>query len=303
MELRHLRYFVTTAHLEHFGRAAERLAIVQPALSRQIRELEAELGVALFERLARGVRLTAAGRAFLHDAERLLADAQHAADRARATAAGRAGHLRVGFVDTAIYHPVLPRQIERFRREFPSIELELVQQPSLAQGELLRNGALDIGFVFHRPQNISTLATHPIVSEPIVLAVPHRHPLARRQHVRLAEPRRERFVWIPRAVSPPFYDLVFAACARHGFAPNVVQEGQTDLTILSLVATGVGLSFSVASARRRAPKQVAFVRVSDLGITVQLQAIWRTDNPNPALPPFIAQMQRPASSRSRPSGS
>ena len=292
MELRHLRYFVVAAQLEHFGRAAARLSIVQPALSKQIRELEVEVGTALFERLPRGVRLTAAGRAFLEDAGRLLDEARRATERAREVGHGRAGRLRVGFVDTAIYHAVLPRLIERFRREFPAVRLDLAQQPSVVQGELLRNGELSLGFVFHRPENLPALGTHPIVSEPIVLAVPRRHHLATRRQVKLAELKDEPFVWIPRAVSPPFYDGIFAACARHGFAPRIVQEGQTDLTILSLVATGVGLSFCVASARHRKPEDVALVRVADLKMTVRLEAAWRTDDANPALAHFLSAVRR-----------
>lgn len=288
MELRHLRYFVATAELEHFGRAAARLSIVQPALSKQIRQLEAELGTALFERLPRGVRLTAAGRGFLDDARALLQQADAAAQRARDTAAGRAGKLRVGFVDTAIYHAVLPRIFHAFRQRYAAVQLELVQQTSFLQGDALRNHALDIGFVFHRPGNLPTLARHPVARDPIVLAAPAKHPLARRRSVRLAELKDEPFVWIPRAVSPPFYDAVFSACARHGFAPRIVQEGQTDLTILSLVAAGAGLSFCVASAAQRKPRELALVRISDFELIVQLEAIWRTDGTNPALPHFLS---------------
>ena len=292
MELRHLRYFVTAARLQHFGRAAARLSIVQPALSKQIRELEEELGTGLFERLPRGVRLTAAGQSFLRDAEALLRDAELAGRRARDAGAGRTGQLRVGFVDTAIYHPVLPRIIQEFRHEFPAVQLELVQQPSIVQGELLRSGSLNVGFVFHPPSDLATLATHPVLSEPIVLAVPRSHRLARARQVKLAELKDEAFVWIPRAVSPNFHDGIFAVCARHGFTPRVVQEGQTDLTILSLVAAGVGLSFCVASARARKPRDVALVKVTDLRMTVRLAAIWRTDDPNPALAHFIAVVRR-----------
>jgi DNA-binding transcriptional LysR family regulator len=292
MELRHLRYFVITAQLEHFGRAAARLSIVQPALSKQIRELEAEIGTALFERLPRGVRLTAAGRTFLTAATRLLQDVDGAIDQARAVGRGQAGRLRVGFVDTAIYHAVLPRLIDRFRRAFPAVQLELLQQPSAVQGDLLREDRLDLAFLFHRPAQLASLVTHPIAREPIVLAVPRRHAFARRPAVRLAELREERFVWIPRTVSPPFYDRVLSACARHGFTPRIVQEGQTDLTLLSLVATGVGLSFSVASARHRKPKDVRLVPISDLRLTFQLEAAWRRDNPNPALPSFLSLLRQ-----------
>ena len=292
MELRHLRYFVVTAQLEHFGRAAARLSIVQPALSKQIRELEAEIGTPLFERLSRGVRLTAAGRAFLHEATALLAQVNQAAQRARDVGHGKAGRLRVGFVDTTIYHPALPRIIHDFRRQFPAVQLDLVQQPSLAQGELLRAGSIDVGFVYHQPANLPQLASHPLDTEKIVLAVPRTHRFAARRQVRLAELRDEPFVWIPRAVSPPFYDGVFAACQKHGFAPRIVQEGHTDLTILSLVATGVGLTFCVASTAHRKPREVALVHLPDLKLAVRLDAVWRTDHANPALPHFLSVVQQ-----------
>jgi DNA-binding transcriptional LysR family regulator len=288
MELRHLRYFVTTAQLEHFGRAAARLSIVQPALSKQIRELEEEIGTPLFERLPRGVKLTAAGRAFLEEAERVLQDVDAASQRARDVAQGKIGGLRVGFVDTAIYHSIVPRVFHEFRQRWPAVDLELIQQPSAAQGELLRAGSLDVGFVFHHPANLPPLAAQFITVDPIQLAVPTAHGLARRRQVRLNELKNEPFVWIPRALSPNFHDAIFAACARHGFTPHVVQEGNTDLTLLSLVAAGAGLTFCVASAKARKPADVTLLKVTDLKLTVRLDAIWRTDNPNPALPHFLA---------------
>lgn len=283
MELRHLRYFVAAAQQEHFGRAAARLAIVQPALSRQIGELEEELGVALFERRARGVRLTAAGRAFLAEAEALLAQAGRAADRARDVGAGREGRLRIGFVDTAAYGPVLSRIFNSFRRHHPDVRLELAADPSLRQGELLREGALDLAFVYHLPPQVSTLATQQVREDRVVLAVPRAHALARRRHVRLAEVRDEAFVWIPRTLSPAYHERVFAACREQGFEPRVVQEGLTDQAILSLVALGAGLSFCLDAAAHQRPAEVELVRVLDLDIRVALTAAWRTDNANPAL--------------------
>lgn len=291
MEFRHLRSFVTAGRLEHFGRAAARLAIVQPALSRQIQELEEEIGTPLFERLPRGVRLTAAGRLFLAEAEALLAQASGALERARDAGAGRIGRLRIGYVDTSIYHPVLPGLLQRFRGQFPGVQLELVQQTSVAQADSLRNGAIDAGFVYHLPAHQPSLGTHRLLTEKILLAVPASHRLGGRQRLRLAELRDEDFVWIPRAVSPPFYDAVLAACRRAGFEPRVVQEGLSDLAILSLVAAGAGLTFCVASAEHRKPQDVALVRVTDLRLTVHLTAIWRTDNLNPALPHFLAHVR------------
>lgn len=291
MELRHLRYFVAAAELEHFGRAAQRLGIVQPALSKQIRELEEEIGTPLFTRLKRGVRLTAAGRDFCAEAQALLARIPPAVQRARAIAQGRLGQLKIGFVDTVVYHPGWSRIIDRFRRQHPEVRLDLVQHPSLEQGELLRSGAIDAGFVYHQPSTLATLCHHRLLAEKIVLAAPARHPLARQRTVKLTALRDESFVWIPRALSPPYYDLIFSACAARGFAPRIVQEGRSDSAILSLVAAGAGLTFCLASTRYRLPQGVKLIALSDLSPRVHLDLVWRSDHTNPTLPHFLALAQ------------
>lgn len=292
MELRHLRSFVAAAELEHFGRAAERLHIVQPALSRQIRELEDEIGAPLFTRLKRGVRLSAAGRVLRDEVRQLLARLDDALARTRAIASGREGLLRVGFVDTAVYSPALPKLFDQFRHRHPGVRLELLQRTSLAQAELLRRSEIDLAFVYHHPERLGALAMRPLWRERILLAVPARHRLAKRRSVRLAELREESFVWIPRDLSPAYYDLVFRGCAAAGFRPNIVQEGGTDSAIMSLVAAGAGLSFCLESSRHHRPAGVALVPISDLKAHVQLDAVWRTDRDNPALPLFVAMLRQ-----------
>lgn len=288
LELRHLRYFVAAAELEHFGRAAERLSIVQPALSRQVRELEESVGTPLFERLPRGVRLTAAGRAYLDDARRILGDVDRAAARAREIATGQEGTLRVGFVETTVYHPRLPGVIAKFRRAHPRVRLELVQQPSAALGELVRNEALDLAFVFHPPENVPALVKRPIVREAVRLALPRTHRLAVKRRIVLGDLCDEDFVWIPRSVSPVFHDRVVAACQKAGFTPRVVQEGSSDTAILSLVAVGAGLSFCVESSAHRCPREVVLKPIVDLDVDFLLQAIWRSDWRTPSLASLVA---------------
>ena len=290
MELRHLRSFVAAAELEHFGRAADRLHIVQPALSR---ELEDEIGAPLFTRLKRGVRLTTAGRVLLDEARQVLAQIENALERTRAVASGREGLLRVGFVDTAVYSPALPKLFDMFRRRHPGVRLELLQRTSLAQAELLRRGEIDVAFVYHRPERIGALATHPMWRERILLAVPARHRLGARRSVRLAELRDEAFVWISRDLSPAYYDLVFRSCAAAGFQPKIVQEGGTDSAIMNLVAAGAGLSFALESSRHHRPAGVALVPIRDLKAHVHLDAVWRTDRENPALALFVAMLPSP----------
>src|SRR6266852_1406564 len=135
MELRHLRYFVGVAEEQHFGRAAARLHVAQPALSRQIQDLEGELGFTLFDRLPRGVRLSAAGKLFLSDARSILQHVQEAKLRAERVATGKAGMLRVGFVETLSWHGVVPDSFRRFRRRQPDVELDLRSLRSLEQIE------------------------------------------------------------------------------------------------------------------------------------------------------------------------
>src|SRR5580765_4416541 len=146
MELRHLRYFVWVGEEQHYGRAARRLRVAQPALSRQIQDLEEELGFKLFERLPRGVKLTAAGRLFLEDARRVLQELNEAAARAARVASGRSGTLRVGFTENSSWRGVVPDSFRRFRQQQPDAELQLKPAASLEQLEAMRSGRLDGGF-------------------------------------------------------------------------------------------------------------------------------------------------------------
>src|SRR5204862_2960696 len=148
MELRHLRYFVQVAEEQHYRRAAERLRIAQPALSRQIQDLEEEIGFKLFDRLPRGVKISAAGKSFLVDARRILHEVNEAAGRAKRVASGQSGTLRVGFVESVSWHGVVPDSFREFRARQPDAELQLKPASSLEQTEDVDSGRLDDGFVF-----------------------------------------------------------------------------------------------------------------------------------------------------------
>lgn len=152
MELRHLRYFVAIGEEENYRRAAQRLNVAQTALSTQIQDLEAELGFKLFDRLPRGVKLSAAGKLFLADARRILRDVNEAASRAARVARGQSGTLRVGFTENASWRGVVPESLRRFRKRQPDAELQLTPATSLEQIEAIRSGRLDAGFVFNMPK-------------------------------------------------------------------------------------------------------------------------------------------------------
>ena len=287
MELRHLRYFVVVGEEEHFGRAADRLHVVQPALTRQVRQLEEELGCALFDRLKRGVRLTEAGKSFLEEARRLLSDLDRGIDRTRLVAQGKVGRLLVGFADTATYSGELASILLDFRAKLPDVRLELFPSSSVTAGEQLRNRDVDVAFVYLLPANLPELKMHKISSDRWVLALPRAHRLVKSKLVRLGDLKGEPFVWFPRTVAAPFYDRILSKCHAAGLTLNIVQEGNSLTTIMSLVAGGIGLSFTIKSADRAKPDKIVLREVMDLRLNVDLYAIWRADNKIPALRKFI----------------
>ncbi len=293
MELRHLRYFVAVGEEQHFGRAAQRLRVAQPALSRQIQDLETELGFRLFERLPRGVKLSAAGKLFLEDAQRILREVNEAAERAGRVARGRFGTLRVGFTENASWRGVVPESFRRFRELHPDADLELQPAASLEQLEALRAGRLDAGFIFNMPRGDPDFDQLPVARQQIELAVPKGHALTRLKKLRLRDLTEASFVWFPRRESPALYDRLMHACFRGGLrSPRVVQEGLNEATILSLVSTGLGVGWVLGSARWRCPESVVIMSVVDLNL-LQPQALgWRRDNTSPLLASFVADVRR-----------
>jgi DNA-binding transcriptional LysR family regulator len=293
MELRHLRYFVAVGEEQHYGRAARRLRVAQPALSRQIQDLEEEIGFKLFERLPRGVRLSAAGKLFLEEARRILRDVKEAAARAARVAQGRSGTLRVGFTESASWRGVVPESFRRFRELRPDAELELQSSPSLEQLEHIRSGRLDAGFVFNVPTADPELELLPVAVQRIELAALKRHPLTKLKNLRLRDLTEASFVWFPRRASPALYDRLMHECFRGGLkSPRIVQEGLDEATILSLVATGLGVGWVLGTARWRCPDSVVIMRVVDLNLPQPVALVWRRDNTSPLLASFIDGVQR-----------
>jgi DNA-binding transcriptional LysR family regulator len=298
MELRHLRYFLAVGEEQHYGRAAARLRVAQPALSRQIQDLEEELGFKLFERLPRGVKLSAAGQLFLEDARRILREVNEAAARAARVARGQSGTLRVGFTESASWRGVVPESFRRFREMQPDAELQLQPSPSLVQLDALRSGRLDAGFVFNMPKTDPELYARPVAMERIELAVPTSHPVAKLKQVRLRELAGAPFVWFPRREAPALYDRLMRECFRGGLkSPRIVQEGQDEATILSLVATGLGIGWVLGTARWHRPKSVVIVSVLDMDLPQELSLAWRKDNRSPLLARFVADVERYAEVR------
>ena len=293
MELRHLRYFVGVGEEQHFGRAAKRLHVAQPVLSRQIQDLERELGFLLFERLPRGVKLSAGGKLFLEDVRGILRDINQAAARAGRVARGQSGTLRVGFTENASWRGVVPESFRRFREMQPNAELQLQPSPSLVQLEAIRSGRLDAGFVFNMPQPDQELDRLRVATQRIELAAPKGHALTKLKELRLRDLTDVPFVWFPRRESPELYDRLMHECVRGGLKfPHIVQEGIDEATILSLVSTGMGVGWVLGTARWRCPGSVVIMSVVDLNLPQPLALGWRKDNRSPLLASFVADLRR-----------
>jgi DNA-binding transcriptional LysR family regulator len=261
MELRHLRYFVTVAELGSISRAAEKLYIAQPPLSAQIRQLEAEVGVSLLTRQARGVRLTAAGETFLEDARAILSRARQAPQRAREREAGQRGLLRIGLVPSTL-HSVLPGLLRRLARAgVPAQGVEVREMITSHQARALRQGEIDLGIA--RPGDESLPAEVVTqIDDPYCLAVPAAHALARRDDaVPLRDAAGERFVSFTRYREADYHDRTAALCADAGFEPDVRHEAGQFVNVLSLVACGLGVAIVPASFVVLPTPRVAFVRL------------------------------------------
>jgi len=293
MELRHLRYFVVVGEEQHYGRASRRLRVAQPALSRQIQDLEEEVGFKLFDRLPRGVKLSVAGKLFLEDARRILQAVSEATTRAAHVARGQSGTLRVGFTENASWHGVVPDSFRLFREQQPDAELQLQPAASLEQLDAIRSGRLDAGFANFMPKVDPELDQLAVAVHHLELAVPKRHPLTKLKKLRLRELTDALFIWFPRRASPAFYDRLMHECYRGGLkSPRIVQEGLNEATILSLVSTGLGVGWVLGSARWRCPETVAILPVVDLNVPLRLTLAWRRDNTSPLLARFIGEVKR-----------
>jgi DNA-binding transcriptional LysR family regulator len=306
MELRHLRYFVAVAETLSFGRAAARLHISQPPLSRQIRSLEEALGTPLFNRTRRSVRLTAAGAALLPEARRLLRDADALQTGARQLAAGHVGTLALGFISVAAYN-VLPELAPEFRRRHPGIRLTLQEATTDVQLAALLQGELDVGLVLP-PVDAPALRYAPLFHDTLVAAVPARRdgkgPIA------LASLRDAPFILFPRQVGISLHDQIVGACARAGFAPRVEQEAIQMQTIVSLVAAGMGVALVPASLVKLRRTGVVYRPLADASPRIELGIAWRAADDAPAVRAFVdlacargAPANRPAHGASARPGS
>jgi DNA-binding transcriptional LysR family regulator len=262
MELRQIRSFLSVAETLHFGRTAELIHLSQPALSLQIRALEEEVGVRLFERNRRKTTLTAAGVAFRNDATAALSQLEQAIRRARLAANGKLGLLRIGFVSTAGIE-IVPDIVRQFKKSNPEVEFSLRNIFTANQAQMLESGSLDVGFLRMPVGEHAALDVVEVHREPFVLVVPSSHKLAKKKRVRLREVAGEDFVMYERTYAPGFHDQIYGIFRDARIAPNVTQTAVEIPMLISLVASGMGLTILPASAARHSVASVIACNIVD----------------------------------------
>jgi DNA-binding transcriptional LysR family regulator len=285
VELRHLRSFIVTAEESHVGRAAARLHLTQPSLSRQIAALEHDLGVELFTRAHRRFALTPAGGTFLVAAQEIVRRTEEAARDARRAQRGELGTLRVRFVQSATFE-ALPRLLGPFRAAYPDVVLDVEALVTIRQAKALREGRIDVGLL-RPPVSEPGLRTRVISRDPLVAALPAGHKLARRRRIPLAALADEPFVLYTRSFGPSVQDAIIGHCLNAGFSPRIIQEAADVQTIAALVAAGLGVSLLIAPTPPIAESAVVYRPLADRIPPWELALAWAPDNESPALARFL----------------
>ncbi len=288
MELRHLRYFIAIAEEENFRRAAAKLHVSQSPLSRQIQQLEGEIGAELFEPSGRGVKLTPAGRLFLERARTILASVDAAAKEARETSEGRIGTITIGFEGGAALFGTLSTLISRFRTRAPRVHVEFLHMSSAEQWEALGSRRISLGYGNHVPDD-SSLQSVVLTRHRMGIIMPKGHRLLNQPRVRVKDLANEPILMDPRRANPLLYDDIITAVREHGVNLNVTSEVSNGEVLLMLVASGVGLMFGTEGAGQMlTPAGLQWKPVSDLGLEVRDLVMWRPDDAEaPLLRPFL----------------
>ncbi len=304
MELRQIRYFVAVAEELHFGRAARRVHVAQPALSKQVMNLERELGARLLARRGRKVELTEAGRVFLERALVILegvAEAELAAARA---GRGETGRLTVGFTGMALYGAA-PRIVRAFGERHPGVDLALREMRTPAIAEALSGRRVDVGFL-HPPVGEAAgdeLSFEGMTSEPLIVALPEEHALCALPAVSLGQLAEERFVIVPRDEGPELHDRIMGTCRASGLSPAVAnRNAPSQTTALGLVAAGVGVSLVWECMRDLGRSGVVYRPLAGQTPRLETALAWRSDDPSPVLAAFLALIREFATDTEGPKG-
>ncbi|POZ18551.1 LysR family transcriptional regulator [Lelliottia aquatilis] len=273
IELRHLRYFIAVAEELHFGRAAAHLNISQPPLSQQIQILEQQVGARLLARTNRSVSLTEAGRQFLADSRHILSLVEDAAARAERLHLGETGELRIGFTSSAPFISAVSDTLSSFRRHYPDVHIQTREINTREQIVPLNEGSLDLGLMrnTHLPD---TLAWEVILREPLLAMIPRDHPLSSQASVTLSELAQQPFVFFDPHVGTGLYDDILGLMRRYGLAPVITQEVGEAMTIIGLVAAGLGVSILPASFKRVQLSEMRWVAIAEEDAVSEMWLVW-----------------------------
>ncbi|WP_296247746.1 LysR family transcriptional regulator [Pseudomonas sp. UBA4194] len=294
MELRHLRYFIAVAEELHFGRAAELLGISQPPLSQQIQTLEQELGARLFERTNRRVELSEAGRLFLGEARQVLAQVDKAADVARRAQLGELGEMKIGFTSSAPFNSGIPKAIYAFRQAFAAVHLNLREMSSTEVAESLVDESIEVGIM--RPLALpDSLSYIELFSEPLVAVLDAKHPLAARDGgILLQELAEQPFVFFPRSYGSGLYAQLLNLARQAGFSPHIAQEAGEAMTIIGLVAAGLGVSVLPASYKAMRMDGVVYKALLDEEAVTAVWVVQRKGPVSAMAQGFVRLLEREA---------
>ena len=289
MELRQLNYFLTLARFLHFRKAAEELHISEQPLSYQIKKLETELGYKLFERTTRSVKLTPAGIAFKAKVTKSLDLLKQGVNEGAAIANGQAGILRIAYNSMGL-HNVMPNIIYAFRSKFPEVKIELIEKDSPALEYAVNNGEVDIGIVAYYDKAFENLDYKFIYSDPAVIAVAKKSSLKLTNNISLSSLAEMPFITYSRERRPYSYDQLITVCHKSGFTPHIIQEADTDLALLGLVASGLGIALVPGSFTDTLSSAIDYYPLKRPQVTVKEAAIWKKGDCSKLISKFLANL-------------
>jgi DNA-binding transcriptional LysR family regulator len=300
MELRQFRYFIAVAEELSFSKGARRVNVSQPPLSRQIANLEGELGTRLLDRNKHGVRLTDSGKVFYAEAIKTLAAVDRAVDATQRAARGQSGSLALGFGGSAAY-TFAPSLLRHFRDVYPGVELSLHNLPMTSQLDALKEQTIDIGFLM-KPVQDTAFHSESVLRDSLVVAIPSRHALTKLSKVGLKTLEPYPLVMFPRSGGLGFYSHVVGICKTAGFVPTIAQEVAPMESVIGLVAAGVGIAIVPSVARRLRITGVEYRPIRERYAYTEFAIAWRKDNLSPVVEAFINLLRKKSHSRSRGGG-